>query len=330
MEDILSQAEIDHLIRSTLEPSEYLSLEDDIETESAIYDFRKPNKLAREQIRSLQRMHEQFCRTYSSLMSAKLRSRIDLQYQSVEQLTFGEYVRSLPNPSVLSVFKCEPLSGNVVLQISPESCVMLFDRLCGGSGKSIERSRGLSDIELAVIKRQVISSFAKMLSLAWEETEQIDFELDFMESNPQFLQICSDRDIVIIISLQFEFNQVNDLFTLCIPFRTIEPIITRLNQQRLFSSLQAPDPARLSMLKDKVRAALLPIEVELGETTVSTEDLLTLEVGDVIQLDHKRDTNVDVKIGKLTKFKGTPGKLGKKLGVVITSICEPQGDLNDE
>jgi flagellar motor switch protein FliM len=329
MEDILSQAEIDQLIRAALEPSN--DGNDPIETlAQTTYDFRKPNKFSKEQLRGLQRIHEQFCRTYSGLMSAKLRARIDLKYQSIEQLTFGEFVRSIPNPSVLSVLKAEQLPGNLIVQISPESSFMLFDRLCGGSGKTIESSRGLSDIEIAVVKRQVITVFAKMLGDAWEEIEQIDFELDFMESNPQFLQIVSDRDVVVIVSLQFEFNQVTDFFTICIPFRTLEPIINKLNQNRLFDSLQPPDPGRLQMLKQKVRSAVLPIEVELGKTTVSTADLLTLEVGDVIQLDNGRNENVEVKIGKLTKFKGTPGKLGNKLGVVITSICEPQGDFDNE
>lgn len=329
MEEILSQSEIDQLIRASSHQSEE-TLDGEIEQTGDNYDFTRPNKFSKEQLRGLQRIHEQFCRSYSGLMSAKLRTRFDLKYQSIEQLTFGEFVRSLPNPSVLSIFEVQPLPGSIVVQLTPDTAFILHDRLCGGPGLSIEYSRGLSDIEMAVFKRQVINTFAKNLEEAWQETDQIRFNLEHLESNPQFLQIVSDRDVVVIVSLQFEFNEIADIVNICIPYRTLEPIISKITHHRLFDSLQSPDPEKLSKLKAKIRSAVLPIEAELGKAQVSAGDLLNLEIGDVIELDHKRSENVDIKIGSLTKFKGTPGKLGNKLGVVLTSICELQEEQNNE
>lgn len=327
MEEILSQSEIDQLIRATLYPDKE---KEKLEILNDTYDFSKPNKFSKDQLRGLQRIHEQFCRAYSGLMSAKLRTRFDLKYQSADQLTFGEFVRSLPNPSVLSTFDASPLPGSIVVQISPDSAFILHDRLCGGKGEALGYSRSLSDIEMAVFKRQVISTFAKNLSDAWQEIEHIDFTVTQLESNPQFLQIASDRDVVVVVSLRFEFNQVTDIFNICIPYRTIEPVLNRITQHRLFESLKPPDPEKVAKLREKVKATVLPIEVELGTATVLVSDLLNLEIGDVIELDRKRNENVDVKIGSLTKFKATPGKLGDKLGVVITSICEPQEELKNE
>ncbi len=321
MEDILSQSEIDLLIQASFQPTN--DSETDVDSPNDSYDFTKPNKFSKDQLRGLQRVHEQFCRTYSGLMSAKLRTRFELKYQGIDQLTFDEFVRSLPNPSVLSILEANHLPGSIVVQISPDSAFMMHDRLCGGRGDTYLHTRSLSDIEMAVFKRQVITSFANLLSDAWREIDDIQFQLDQVESNPQFLQIASDRDIVVVISLNFEFNQVTDNFNICIPYRTIEPVLPKITQHRLFESLTPPDPDKLASLKEKVRSAILPVNVELGTATVFVSDLFTLEVGDVIELDRKRTENVDVKIGSLTKFKATPGKLGDKLGVVITSICEP-------
>jgi len=323
VEDILSQSEIDLLIKATLEPSEELATSlDNLANDH--YDFTKPNKFSKDQLRGLQRIHEQFCRAYSGLMSARFRTRFDLKFQAVDQLTFGEFVRSLPNPSVLSIFDASPLPGSIVVQLTPDSAFIMHDRLCGGQGNVYGFSRGLTDIEMAVFKRQVITSFAKILRDAWQDIQTIDFRLEQIESNPQFLQLAYDRDVVVVISLRFEFNDVTDSFNICIPFRTIEPLLSKITQHRLFESLAPPDPEKIAQLKEKVKSVIIPVEVELGTATVKAGDLLNLEVGDVIELDRKRTENVDVRIGSLTKFKATPGKLGEKLGIVITSICDSQ------
>lgn len=331
MNEILSQEEIDALIRAATNPRADEAQEEAPKApESERYDFRRPNKFSKEHFRALQRIYEQFCRTYSGLMSAKLRTKVDLRISSIEQITFGEFTRSLPNPSVLSILDVVPLNGPMVIQLSPDIAFLLHDRLCGGPGRLVERTSALTDIEVAILKRQVISVLMKMMGDAWHDFVQLSFKLDELESNPQFLQVAGDRDVCALISLSYELNTVKDMMNICIPFRTIEPSMKDLSQHKLFDSLKQPDPERTQQLKDRVRTAIIPIEVELGCTTVTVQDLLDLEVGDVIPLDRGRHENLDVKLGSLTKFKGTPGKLGSKLGVVITSIVEPEGDIEDE
>lgn len=323
MHDILSQEEIDMLIRAAGKPDVELDQETADEGEP-LYDFSKPNKFSKEHLRALHRIHDQFSRTYSGLMSAKLRNRLELRVHSIEQLAFGDFVSSLPNPSVLSVFRVQPLEGYAVLQFTPDIAFLLHDRLCGGDGLPMGTARGLTDIEAAVLRRQVISVFASLLGDAWQDVAEFKFELDYMESNPQFLQLASERDVIALVTMRLELNGISDMITICLPHRTLEPIMKDLTQIRMFESLRRPDPVGIEMLKTKVRSAIVPIEVELGKADVSVQDLLDLAKGDVIPLDRKKNETLDVKVGSMTKFKGTPGRLGSRLGVVITAVCEPE------
>lgn len=330
MYDILTQEEIDLLIRAASQPDQELETTVEVQNDP-LYDFSRPNKFSKEHIRALQRIHEQFCRTYSGYMSAKLRNKIELRVHSIEQLLFGDFVRSLPNPSVFSVFKVDPLEGYAIMQLTPDVAFLLHDRLCGGDGIPIGRARGLTDIETAVLKRQVISVFSSLLGDAWQEVADLHFSLDTMESNPQFLQLASDRDVIALVTMRFELNNVSDMISICLPHRTLEPIMKHLTQIRMFESLQQPDPNRIELLKSKVRAAIVPVEVELGSAVLTVRDLLDLAEGDVIPLERKKNETLDIKVGSMTKFKGTPGRLGNQLGVVITTVCDPdEGGLASE
>jgi len=330
LHDILSQEEIDLLIRAASEPD--LELDTIVETEDPVYDFSRPNKFSKEHMRALHRIHEQFCRTYSGYMSAKLRNKVELRVQSIDQILFGDFVRSLPNPSVISVYGVDPLEGYIIMQLTPDIAFLLHDRLCGGDGVPMGGSRGLTDIEIAVLKRQVLSVFSEHLAGAWQDVSDLKFELDYMESNPQFLQVASDRDAVALVTMRFTLNETSDMISICLPHRTLEPIIKNLTHIRMFESLQQPDPKRIELLKAKVRSAVVPVEVELGQATVTVQDLLDLAVGDVIPLGTKKNETLDVKVGSMTKFKGTPGRLGKRLGVVITTVCDThdEGGLEED
>lgn len=324
MHDILSQEEIDQLIRAASEPT--LEIDTHLPEKDQVYDFSRPNKFSKEHIRALHRIHEQFSRTYSGYMSAKLRNKVEVRVHSIEQILFGDFVRSLPNPSVLSVFRVHPLEGYVVMQLTPDIAFLLHDRLCGGDGLPIGRSRGLTDIEIAVLKRQVLSVFSSLLGGAWQEVAELKFELEYMESNPQFLQVSSERDAVALVTMRFSLNDTSDMISICLPHRTLEPIMKNLTHIRMFESLQQPDPRRVELLQAKVRSAIVPVEVELGKTTVTVQDLLGLAPGDVIPLHTKKNETLDIKVGSMTKFKGTPGRLGVRLGVVVTNVCDCDPD----
>lgn len=185
MDEILSQQEIDELIRQATGAIQ----EEEEQPDVVAYDFKRPHRFSKERVRALQRIHEQFARELSGMISAKLRTRVELNVASIEQLTFGEFIRSVPNPSVIILCTMQPLDGSLLMQLSPDISFLLYDRLCGGPGISLGRSRELTDIELAVLTSQLFEDMTISFENAWSEIIDMRVTLESIESNPQFLQI---------------------------------------------------------------------------------------------------------------------------------------------
>ncbi|NLY51990.1 MAG: flagellar motor switch protein FliM [Firmicutes bacterium] len=317
MDEILSQQEIDELIRQATSALQ----EEELEPEVVIYDFKRPHRFSKERVRALQRIHEQFARELSGMISAKLRTRVELNVASIEQLTFGEFIRSVPNPSVIIVCSMQPLDGSLLMQLSPDISFLLYDRLCGGPGISLGRSRELTDIELAVLTSQLFEDMTASFENAWSEILDMRVTLESIESNPQFLQLMTERETVVLISMNLAVGNTRDLINICISYSALEPVLKQLTSFRLFDSLRRrPDPEDIEMLKSRVQQTPITLTVELGSNTVTVADLLSLQVGDVVTLNRRRYENLEVKIGDTTKFLASPGKLGEKLGIVITAL----------
>ncbi len=327
MDDILSQQEIDDLISQVADQVQ----EEEIPTEVAVYDFKRPHRFSKDRVRALQRIHEQFAREFSGMISAKLRARVDLNVTSIEQLTFGEFIRSVPNPSVIILCDMQPLEGSLIMQLSPDISFLLYDRLCGGPGMSLGRSRELTDIELAVLTTQLFEPMAESFENAWADIMDLSVTLQSIESNPQFLQVMQERETVVLISLALTIGNARDFINICISYSALEPVLKKLTSLRLFDSLRRrAGPADAENLQAKVRETPITVDVELGSTVVTVADLLNLQVGDVITLDRKRHENLDVHVGDLGKFLASPGKLGDKLGIVITAVRPRERDESDE
>jgi flagellar motor switch protein FliM len=317
LDEILSQQEIDELISQATSKIQ----EEEAQPEVVAYDFKRPHRFSKERVRALQRIHEQFARELSGMVSAKVRSRVDLGVASIEQLTFGEFIRSVPNPSVIILCTMRPLEGSLIMQLSPDISFLLYDRLCGGPGISLGRTRELTDIELAVLTTQFFEPMAVSFENAWSEIVDMSVTLESIESNPQFLQIMTERETVVLISLALGIGSTRDLINICLSYSALEPVLKQLTALRLFDSLRRrAEPEDIQMLRSQVRGTPITLDVELGSTIVTVADLLELQVGDVISLDRKRYENLEVQVGDLAKFLASPGKLGDKLGIVITAV----------
>ncbi|NLK07572.1 MAG: flagellar motor switch protein FliM [Firmicutes bacterium] len=317
LDDILSQQEIDELINQVAGQVQ----EDEVSDEVAVYDFKRPHRFSKERVRALHRIHEQFAREFSGMISAKLRSRVELTVQSIEQLTFGEFIRSVPNPSVIILSDMQPLEGSLIMQLSPDISFLLYDRLCGGPGMALERPRELTDIELAVLTNQLFEPMVDNFANAWSDFMELTVTLQSIESNPQFLQVMQERETVILISLALGVGKAQDFVNICISYSALEPVLKKLTSLSLFGSLRRrPGTADSRNLQAKVKETPITVNVELGTTVVTVADLLNLQVGDVISLDRKQHENLEVHVGDLGKFLASPGKLGDKLGIVITAV----------
>lgn len=329
--DVLSQAEIDELlsnISSGAVSAEEIQSEEK-QKKVKIYDFKRPDKFSKDQIRTLNMIHENFARLLNTYLSANLRTMVHIDVASVDQLTYEEFIRSLPSPSVIGIFQMSPLKGNAILELNPNIVFAIIDRLFGGKGTPMTKSRALTDIEEAIVTR-VINKALECLQDAWKQVVSIDPHMDVIETNPQFTQIVPPNDMVVIITLQAKIGDAEGLLNLCIPYLVLEPIMSKLTTTFWVASAVAKKESNEGsvFLQKKLVKALVPITAELGRITITVAEMLGLAVGDVLQLETKVNDELSVLIGHQEKFKCKPGMNGKKMAVQITNIMK--GDDEDE
>lgn len=330
--DVLSQSEIDDLL-SALSTGVVSAEEMQVEQKQRkikVYDFKRPDKFSKDQIRTLYMLHENFARLLNTYLSAHLRALVHINVASVDQLTYEEFIRSLPNPSVISVFSMKPLKGNAILELNPNIVFAIIDRLFGGPGLPPGKPRPLTDIEEAITKRVINKAFESFQE-AWKQVIAIEPKLDVIETNPQFTQIVPPSDMVVIITLQAKIGQAEGLINICIPYFVLEPIMSKLTTTFWVSSAIAKQslPEHISAIQRKLERALIPVVVELGRVTITVQELLDLNAGDVLQLGTKVEEELNVIIGQREKFKCKPGLSKSKIAIKVTQVIS-EGDDNDE
>jgi len=315
--DVLSQSEIDALL-SAISTGEMSA--DDIKKEDEgrkvkVYDFKRALRFSKDQIRSLTRIHENFARLLTTFFSAQLRSYVQITVASVDQIPFEEFVRSIPN--MINVFEVPPLDGNILMEINPNIAYSMLDRLMGGSGASHSNVDNLTEIETKIMTNLFERSFDNLRE-AWENVAEIDPILVELEVNPQFLQMISPNETVVVISLNTIIGETSGMINICIPHVVLEPIVPNLSVRYwMQTNTKEMSPEQTKMLETRVKQAKLPLSVELGLTDITIEDFLTMQVGDVIQLEQKINDPLLLKVGTLPKFTVQPGKQGKKLAIQI-------------
>ena len=238
MTDILSQDEIEQLL-SAISTGDVQSEDFSSQAEQKkvkIYDFKRPDKFSKDQIRTVQMMHETFARLTTTALSAKLRSMVQVHVTSVDQLTYEEFIRSIPNPTTLALINMDP-KGSAILEIDPAITFTVIDRLFGGLGVPFKVNRELTDIEMAVIEGIVVHILANLRE-AWSTVIDLRPRLGNIETNPQFAQIVPPNEMVMLITLETKIGESEGMMNLCIPYITIEPIIQKLSAQYWFSSIR--------------------------------------------------------------------------------------------
>ncbi|MBQ2315081.1 MAG: flagellar motor switch protein FliM [Treponema sp.] len=328
MNEVLSQDEIDQLLQAI---STGESESDDFKPVSdtrriKIYDFRRPDKFSKEQIRTVSNMHETFARLTTTSLSAQLRTLVHVHVASVDQLTYEEFIRSIPTPTTLAVINMDPLKGNAVLEIAPEITFIMIDRLFGGSGDTGGKvNRDLTDIEQSVMEGIIVRILANMRE-AWTQVIDLRPRLQQIETNPQFAQIVPPSEMVILVTLEIKIGEEAGMMNICIPYITIEPIVSKLSSQFWFSSVRRSSTTQyLGTLKEKLSDVEMELIAEIGSLNVPIRDVLNLHAGDVIRLANTKITDpLTLAVGSRKKFFCQPGVIGKKLAVQVI------GKLEDE
>ena len=320
MTEVLSQDEIDQLLTAIsagdTEPEDFRPVNDTRKIK--IYDFKRPDKFSKEQIRTVSIMHETFARLTTNSLSGQLRSMVHVHVASVDQLTYEEFIRSIPTPTTLAVINMDPLKGNAILEIDPAVTFSIIDRLFGGPGEGTKVQRELTDIENSVIEGVIVRILANMRE-AWTQVIDLRPRLGQIETNPQFAQIVPPSEMVVLVTLETKVGDEEGMMNFCIPYITIEPIISKLSSQFWFSSVRRSSTTQyLGVLKDKLSTVDMDIVAELGSIVVPVRDVLNLRVGDTIRLSNvKVGDPLTLSVGDQKKFLCQAGVIGKKMAVQI-------------
>ena len=330
MTEVLSQDEIDQLL--TAISSGEIDTEEIRETADQrkikIYDFKRPDKFSKDQIRTISMMHETFARLTSTQLSAQLRSLVHVHVASVDQLTYEEFIRSIPNPTTLAVVNMDPLKGSSILEVDPAVSFSIIDRLFGGPGGGAKFTREMTEIETAVIEGIIVRILGGLRE-AWSTVIDLRPRLGQIETNPQFANIVPPTEMVVLVTLETKVGDVEGMMNLCIPYLTIEAIISKLSAQYWYSSVRkGMSSENLNILRERLSSIDVTITAELGSIPLTVRDVLALKPGDVIRLDNVRTTDpLVLKIGDQQKFMCRPGLVGKKVAVQVTAKL---GDIREE
>jgi flagellar motor switch protein FliM len=272
------------------------------------YDFKRPERVGKEQMRSLQSLHEGFGRNFGAALSALLRSIVEVKLTSVDQLTYGEFVFSLENPTCFNLLRAEPLEGNLILDINPSILYPIIDRLLGGGKDAGPVSRRpLTEIELRLVGR-ITGLFLHELKHAWDGVLPLKLSVDRVESNPQLVQIVPPNEVVVLISFELTLGELRGMINLCIPFNAIERVSSRItsNSWVTYGKTSATTETRAA-IGERLDQAEVELIVTLAETKITTSDLIGLRVGDIITTDKDIHLPLDVAVQGEPKFHASVG-----------------------
>ena len=269
-------------------------------------------------------MHETFARLTTTSLSAQLRSLVHVHVASVDQLTYEEFIRSIPTPTTLAVVNMDPLKGNAVLEIDPTITFCMIDRLFGGRGSTTgNKNRDLTDIEQSVMEGIIVRILANMRE-AWTQVIDLRPRLGQIETNPQFAQIVPPSEMVVLVTLEMKVGEEEGMMNFCIPYLTIEPIISKLSSQFWFSSVRRSSTTQyLGTLKEKLSSVEMDVVAEVGSIDLPIREVLSLRAGDVVRLSNIRVGDpLTLSVGSKKKFYCQPGVVGKKMAVQVTGKLE--------
>lgn len=281
------------------------------------FDFRRPNKLSRDHVRSLQIVHETFARQLTTLLSSSLRVVSEVSVLSIEQLSYDEYVRDTPNPSHLSILSIEPLPGVAIFQLPLSTAMTIVDLMLGGHGVGTGPERPLSEIERGLVRAVVDRALAE-LAYSFESITKITPEVIQHESNPQFAQIAAPSDMTVVVMFEVKMGREENVASLCFPYAALQPILDTIAQAAVHAQVSRTDS---EAARQRIEARLLDVPVELSvqfdAASLTSGQILDLQVGDVLTLDHPVDVPLTAIVDGIQTFKVRPARAGKRLACQV-------------
>lgn len=325
MADILDQSEVDALLAAVEngdaghENPQVLTSAQRPEAPVRAYDFKRPERVSKDQTRAIEAIHEGFARNFGASLSGFLRTIIEVRVAAVEQLTYSEFIHSLPNPTCFNLIKAPPLEGQMCLEISPLIIFPIIDRLLGGSNAELFiPQRPLTNIELRLVRRITDRALANF-SESWASLVECDFQLTETESNPHLVQIVAPNEVVVVVGFELKTGNRAGTMSFCIPFNVIEPVMGKLATQGwLAYQRRSQDADQMSRITSSLQTAKLNVRALLAATQITLDDLMKLRPGDLIHTNRMVNEEVLLQVEGKHKFWGRLGQFRNSRAICIS------------
>jgi len=325
MSEVLSQNEIDNLLKALSSGElDVDEMKNSDEKQIKNYDFARPSKFAKEHLRTLEIIFENYGRLLATNLPAYLRKSVTVDVVNSEVVIYSEFSNALSNPVLLGVVGMNPLNGSVILEMASNLGFAIVDRLLGGQGNALEKERDYSEIELTIIDR-ILSICVNLMEEPWENVVKVQPRLERIETNSQFAQIISPTETIAIVTMNLKIGEVEGLMNVCLPYTTLEPVMDKLNTKYWFANMQEKGGETFEKeIEGMIRRSEIPIKAVLGKSKISVADFVTLQYGDIIRLNKKVDQELDVYVGNIKKFKALPGYFEDKYAVRVTEVIREE------
>jgi len=324
MAEVLSQSDIDSLLSALSSGAIEADLVPNEEEKHKIklYDFKTPQKFSKDHLRALELIHDNYARLMASYLSAQLGSNVKVKVETTEQITYDEFIHSIPNSTILTIFKMPPLTGSILFETNPQFSFQVLDILLGGMGSRSVKIKEFSDIDKNIL-RNVNEGLLANLKTAWQDVLEVEPEILALETNPSLNQTLAPNEPVALITFSVEMNNSSTFINICIPYLSIEKVIDKLVVQYWFreNDEETVNESR-NKLKNRLNIVSVPITGILGNTNITVDEFLQLTEGDVITLDNASDSPIKVLVEGQQHYTGKPGIIGKNRGIQIIDIID--------
>jgi len=323
--EVLSQNEIDNLLKALNSGELDVDvMKDTNDTSVKNYDFKRPAKFSKEHLRTLELIFDHYGRLLSTNLPVYLRKNVQVNVAYSETVTFSEFSNSLGNPSVLSIIKFNPLAGDVIINLTSNLGFAMVDRMLGGQGKTFDKNRDFSEIEIRILEKLLIICM-QLLREPWKNVIEINPVLDRIETNPQFAQIIAPNEMIAIVTLNIKIGDVEGFMNVALPYITIESVIDNLNTKFWFSNMtQFSEEVFNEYIEGMLKRVDVPLKCLLGKSSITVSDFTNLSVGDIIRLDTNVESALEVYVGNIKKFTAVAGASNDKYAVKVTSVLREE------
>ena len=325
MGEVLSQSEIDSLLNALSNGElDADDIKDNKEKPVKNYDFARPAKFSKDHLRTLEIIFEHYGRLLSTNLPGYLRKNIQVEVTSSEAVIYSEFSTSLSNPVLLGIVNFAPLPGNIVIQMASNIGYAVVDRMLGGVGVPLEKTREFSEIELLIIER-IMNVCINLLREPWKNVLEVHPRLERIETNSQFAQFISPTEMIAVVTINIKIGDVEGVMNICLPYITLEDVMDKLNTKYWFSAIQEQEAKEYEeLMKNLLNKAPMPVKAVLGESAITVNDFINLQVGDIIRLDTKIENELNVYVGNIKKFTALPGASGDHYAVRVTSVIREE------